>query len=325
MKRRHSFHVFAGCAIFLAVSGLAVAQDYPSRPIRIVVPTPAGGIFDIVARIVAEKISVDLGKPIIVENRPGADGNIGIDAVAKSAPDGYTWLISGPALLINPLIYGNLPWNGLRDFQGVGVPALVQNVAVIPATLPVKTLKEFVAYATARPGQLNFGNPGNGSSPHLSSELLFQVTGIKLTSINYKGQPPLMPDLLSGQVHFTVLALGIALPHIKSGKLRPLAVFTPERVAAMPEVPTVAEAGYAGASLVPWYGIYVPIGTPKDLVARINSVLNNAIGSAVVQSRLMTAGALPGLVKTPEDIQMMARDDAARWGKVVRDAGIKVE
>ena len=325
MKRHQSFLVFAAGAVFLAASGLAAAQDYPSRPVRIVVPTPAGGIFDIVARIVTEKVSTDWGKPIIVENRPGADGNIGIDAVAKAAPDGYTWLISGPALLINPVMYGNLPWNGLRDFQGVGVPALVQNVAVVPATLPVKTLKELVAYAAARPGQLNFGNPGNGSSPHLSSELLFQVTGVKLTSINYKGQPPLMVDLLSGQVHFTVLALGLALPHIKSGKLKALAVIAPERVAALPEVPTVAEAGYPEAGLAAWYGIYVPIGTPKDLVVRINDALNKAIGSAAVQSRLIAAGALPGQVKTPENIQTMARDDALRWSKVVRDSGIKIE
>jgi tripartite-type tricarboxylate transporter receptor subunit TctC len=154
-------------------------------------------------------------------------------------------------------MFGHLPWDGLRDFQGVGVPARVQNVAVVPANLPVKTLREFVAYASARPGQLNFGNAGNGSSPYLSSELLFQVTGIKLASTNYKGQPPLIPDLLSGQVHFTV-ALGLALPHIKSGKLRPLAVFTQERVAALPEVPTVTEAGYPEAGLVPWYGSTYP-------------------------------------------------------------------
>lgn len=323
MKSRPCFRILVTCAMLWLACAPATGQDFPTRPVRIIVPAPAGGIFDIVARVVADKVSADWGKPVIVEQRAGADGNIGIDAAAKAAPDGHTWLITGPALLVNPLIYGNLSWNGLRDFQGVGIPIVGQNIAVVPATLPVKTLKEFAAYASARPGQLNFGNSSTGASPHLSAELFFQVTGIKLVGINYKGQPPLIPDLLSGQVHFTILSFGLALPHIKSGRLTPLAMFTPQRVAALPDVPTVVEAGFPEASLVPWFGIYVPAATPKDIVTRINNAINKAIESPEVQARLSAAGGLPGMVRTPEEIQAMARKDAEVLSKVVRDAGIK--
>jgi len=323
VKSPSLLRVSVACLLLWLASGPATAQEFPSRPVRIIVPAPAGGILDIVARIVADKISADWGKPIIADPRPGADGNIGIDAAAKAAPDGHTWIISGPALLVNPSIFENLPWNGLRDFQGVGIPIIAQNIAVVPASLPVRTLKELAAYAAARPGQLNFGNPGTGASPHLSAELFFQVTGIKMASINYKGQPPLIPDLIRGEVHFTILSFGLALPHIKSGKLTPLAMFTSQRAAALPDVPTVAEAGYPGASLVPWFGFYVPAATPKDIVARINKAINLAIASPDVQARLIAAGGLPGMVKTPEEIQAMATKDAEVLDKVVRDANIK--
>ena len=323
MKSHPIFRTLVASAMLMMAGAPTSAQEFPNRPVRIIVPAPAGGIFDIVARVIADKVSIDWGKPIIVETRVGADGNIGIDAAAKAAPDGHTWLITGPALLVNPLIYGNLPWNGLRDFQGVGVPMVGQNIAVVSSSVPVKTLKEFAAYAAARPGQLNFGNSSTGASPHLSAELFFQVTGIKLTPINYKGQPPLIPDMLSGQVHFSILSLGLALPHIKSGKLTPLAMFTPQRAVALPDVPTVSEAGYPAASLVPAFVLYVPSATPKDIVARINSGINKAIGSPEVQSRLQAAGGLPGMEKTPEQIQAMVKQDAEVLSKIVRDAGIK--
>jgi tripartite-type tricarboxylate transporter receptor subunit TctC len=198
---------------------------------------------DLLARAITEKIAAGWGQPILVEGRPGADSNLGTEAVAKSAPDGYTWMMTGPAVLSNPSIYGNLPWSPLRDFQGVGVAVWNLNVAVVPATLPVANLAEFVAYAKARPGQLNFGNPGTGSSNHLSTELFFQVAGIQLTNIGYKGQPPAIPDLINGQLQFKVVALGLAAPHIRSGRLKALAAFSPQRLKQLPDVPTVAEAG----------------------------------------------------------------------------------
>lgn len=304
-------------------ASLAFAQPYPTKPVRVIVPYPTGGIVDLLARAVTEKIAAGWGQPIIVEGRPGADSNLGTEAAAKSAADGYTWLMTGPAILSNPSIYSTLTWAPLRDFQGVGVAVWNLNVAVVPASLPVANLQEFVAYAKARPGQLNFGNPGTGSSNHLSSELFFQVAGIKLANIGYKGQPPAIPDLINGQLQFKVVALGLAAPHIKSGRLKALAAFSPQRLKQLPEVPTVAEAGYPEAGIVPWYGIYVPSATPRDLVARINAEINKALQSPDVQERIEKIGGLPGPVKTPDEIQAMMKSDFERWGKVVREAAIK--
>lgn len=306
-----------------ASTGVAIAQPFPAKPVRLIVPYPAGGIVDLLGRAITEKIAAGWGQPILVEVRPGADSNIGTEAVAKSPPDGYTWLMTGPAILSNPSIYGTLPWHPLRDFQGVGAAVWNLNVAVVPAALPVATLQEFVAYAKARPGQLNFGNPGTGSSNHLSSELFQQVAGLKMVNIGYKGQPPAIPDLLNGQLQFKIVALGLATPHIRSGKLKALAVFSPQRLKQLPEVPTVSEAGYPEAGLVPWYGVYVPAATPKDLVARINAEINKAISSADVQDRIEKLGSLPGPVKTADEVQAMMKSDYERWGTVVRAAGIK--
>jgi tripartite-type tricarboxylate transporter receptor subunit TctC len=310
-------------AVLALFAGGVHAQPYPSKPVRVIVPYPTGGIVDLLARAVTEKIAAGWGQPILVEGRPGADSNIGTEAVAQSAPDGYTWLVTGPAILSNPTIYNTLPWHPLRDFQGVGAAVWNLNVAIVPATLPVATLQEFVAYAKTRPGQLNFGNPGTGSSNHLSTELFFQVAGIQLINIGYKGQPPAIPDLINGQLQFKVVALGLAAPHIKSGRLKALAVFSPQRLKQLPDVPTVSEAGYPEAGLVPWYGIYVPSGTPRDVVARINSEINKAIAAPDVQERIERIGGLPGPIKTADEIQAMMKSDFERWGKVVRTAGIK--
>ncbi|MBI3373204.1 MAG: tripartite tricarboxylate transporter substrate binding protein [Betaproteobacteria bacterium] len=311
--------------LLLVAAQTALAQGYPSKPVRVIVPYPTGGIVDIVARAITEKIAAGWGHPILVEGRPGADSNIGTDLVAKSAPDGYTWLVTGPAVLSNPTIYGNLSWDPLRDFQAVGIVVWNQNIAVVPATLPVNSMKEFVEYAKARPGQLNFGNPGTGSSNHLSTELFIQVAGIRMVNIGYKGQPPAIPDLLNGALHFKIVALGLAAPHVRSGKLKALATFTHERVTALPEVPTIAEAGFPEAALVPWYGAYVRAGTPREIVERINSEINKALRSPEVSDRLLNSGSLPGSVKSADEIQAMMRSDYERWGKVVRAAGIKAQ
>jgi tripartite-type tricarboxylate transporter receptor subunit TctC len=322
-KFRSICALIAALALSLAVGGAFAQGAYPSKVVKVVVPYPAGGIVDIVARAITDKIASSWGQPIIIEPRPGANSNLGTEQVAKSAPDGYTWLVTGPAILSNPAIYGNLSWNPVKDFTTVGLAVWNLNIAVVPASLPVNSMKEFVEYTKARPGQLNFGNPGTGSSNHLSTELFLQVAGLKMVNIGYKGQPPAIPDLLNGQLHFKIVALGLALPHVQSGKLKALATFSHERLKQMPQLPTIAETGYREAALVPWYGIYVPAGTPKDVVTRIHAEIGKALQAPEVQDRLEKSGSQPGTRKSLEELATLTKDDYERWSKVVQQAGIK--
>ena len=256
------FAVGVAAGLALATPSARAADNWPSRPIHIVVPYPAGGIVDIVARAVTEQVGRDLKQAIVVEARPGASSNIGTAAVARSEGDGYTWLVTGPAVLVNPSLYKDAGWDPLKDFKCVGLAVWNQSVALVPPSFPVKTIGEFVALAREKPDQLNFGNPGTGSSIDLSAQKLFQAADIKLTNVSYKGQPPALLDLMTGLIHFEIVSLALALPHIKEGTVKPLAVFTEQRVADLPDVPTITEAGFAQAAYVPWYGIYVPSATP---------------------------------------------------------------
>src|ERR1700675_1781258 len=284
----------SAAAMLLGVAPCAQAQgNYPNRPIHIVVPYPAGGIVDIVARAVTEQVGRDWKQPVISEARPGGNSNIGTAAVARSDPDGYTWLITGPAVLVNPTLYKDAGWDALKDFKCVGLAIWNQSVAVVNPTMPAKTLAEFVALARAKPGQLNFGNPGTGSSIDLTAQKLFQVANIKLANIGYKGQPPALIDLITNLMHFEIASLELALPHIKAGTVKPLAVFTDKRVADLPDVPTIAEAGFAEAAYVPWYGIYVPSATPDAIVDKINDAINKALQNHEVQRQLSLAN-IPG-------------------------------
>src|SRR6266849_4766461 len=235
-------------ATLLGIDAGAQAQsNYPVRPIHIIVPYPSGGIVDIVARAVTEQVGRDWKATVVVEARPGANSNIGTAAVARSEPDGYTWLVTGPAVLVNPGIYKDAGWDVMKDFKCVGLAAWTQAVAVVNPTLPVKTIAEFVELARSKPGQLNFGNPGTGSSIDLSAQKLFQSANIQLTNVGYKGQPQALIDLMTNLMHFEIVSLALALPHIKQGNIKPLAVLTHTRVADLPDVPTIAEAGYAEA------------------------------------------------------------------------------
>ena len=214
---------------------------------------------------------------MVVEAKPGANSNIGTAEVARSAPDGYTWLVTGPAVLVNPSIYKDAGWNAMRDFKCVGLVVWNQSAAVVHRSMPVKTLKDFVELAKSKPGKLNFGNPGIGSSIDLTAKNLFKIADIEITNIGYKGQPQALIDLITNQMHFRSCSLALALPHIKDGKLKALAVFTKERVKELPDVPTIAEAGYPDAAYLPWYGIYVPAATPDELVERIHEAINKAL------------------------------------------------
>jgi len=309
-------------AAMLFGAGARAESDYPNRPIHIVVPYPAGGIVDIVARAVTEQIGRDFKQAIVVEARPGANSNIGTAAVARSEPDGYTWLVTGPAVLVNPVLYKDAGWDTLKDFKCVGLAVWNQSVALVNPSMPVKTLGEFVELARARPGQFNFGNPGTGSSIDLSAQKLFQAANIKLTNIGYKGQPQALVDLMSNLMHFEIVSLALALPHIKQGTVKPLAVFTDKRVPDLPDVPTIAEAGYADAAYVPWYGIYVPSATPDALVAKIHAGINAALENPQVQRELSVAD-IPGKPMRLNDLAGLMRADHDKLRGVIEASGIK--
>jgi tripartite-type tricarboxylate transporter receptor subunit TctC len=296
-------------------------NPYPNRPIHIVVPYPAGGIVDIVARAVTEQVGRDLKTAIVADSRPGANSNIGTASVARSDPDGYTWLVTGPAVLVNPTLYKDAGWDPLKNFKCVGLAVWNQSVALVNPSMPVKTLAEFVDYARSKPGQLNFGNAGTGASTDLTAQKLFRVANIQLANIGYKGQPPALVDLMTNRMNFEVVSLALALPHIKQGTVKPLAVFTEKRVPDLPDVPTIAEAGYPEAAYVPWYGIYVPAATPDDVVEKINAAINKALKNPDVQRQLAVAD-IPGKPMPLDELASLMKADHGKLTAVVKAAGI---
>src|SRR5712692_5743184 len=305
-------------ATLLGIDAGAQAQsNYPVRPIHIIVPYPAGGIVDIVARAVTEQVGRDWKQSIVVEARPGANSNIGTAAVARSDPDGYTWLVTGPAVLVNPALYKDAGWDAMQSFKCVGLAVWNQSVAVVHPSMPAKTLAEFVELARSKPGQLNFGNPGTGSSIDLTAQKLFQAADIKLTYVGYKGQPPALIDLMTNLMHFEIVSLALALPHIKQGTIKPLAVFTEKRVPDLPDVPTIAEAGYAAAAYVPWYGIYVPSTTPDPLVEKIHEAINKALQNPDVQRQLSVAD-IPGKPMPLNELASLMKADYEKLTAVVK-------
>src|SRR5471030_2560506 len=311
----------AGLAVIL-LSPCALAQgNYPVRPIHIIVPYPAGGIVDIVARTITEQVGRDWKQTVVLEARPGGNRNIGTAAVARSDPDGYTWLVTGPAVLVNPTLYKDAGWDAMRDFKCVGLAIWNQSVAVVNPTMPAKTLAEFVALARSKPGELNFGNPGTGSSIDLTAQKLFQTAGIKLTNIGYKGQPPALIDFITNLMHFEIVSLALALPHIKQGTIKPLAVFTEKRVSDLPDVPTIAEAGYPGALYVSWYGIYVPSATSDAIVEKIHDGINKALENPDVIRQLSIAD-IPGRPMPLGELAALMKADHEKLTRVVKDSGM---
>ncbi|MEO8320527.1 MAG: tripartite tricarboxylate transporter substrate binding protein [Bradyrhizobium sp.] len=313
-----------GLALGLALlpGNAAQAQsNYPNRAIHIIVPYPAGGIVDIVARAVTEQVGRDWKQTVIVEARPGGNSNIGTAAAARSDPDGYTWLVTGPAALVNPTLYKDAGWDAMKGLRCVGLAIWNQSVAVVNPSLAVKTLGEFVELARSKPGQLNFGNAGTGSSLDLTAQKLFQAADIKLTNVGYRGQPPALIDLMSDLMNFEIVSLALALPHIKEGKIKPMAVFTEKRVADLPDVPTIAEAGYPGASYVSWYGIYVPAGTPDAIAEKINDGINKALLNPDVQKQLSIAD-IPGKPMSLSELAALMKADHDKLTTVVKASGM---
>jgi len=311
--------------IALMLGGSAMAQgNYPSRPIHIIVPYPAGGIVDIVARIVTEQVGRDLKQAIVVEAKRGANGNIGTAAAARSEGDGYTWLVTGPAALVNPTLYKDAGWDAMKDLKCVGLAVWNQSVALVHPSMPARTIGEFVELAKSKPGVFNFGNPGTGSSIDLSAQKLFQAANIKLTNVGYKGQPPALIDLITNLMHFEIVSLELALPHIKAGSVKPLAVFTDKRVADLPDVPTIAEAGFPEAAYVPWYGIYVPSTTPNAIVEKINEAVNKALQNPDVQRQLSVAN-IPGKPMSLADLAALMKADYEKLTLVVKTSGMALQ
>ena len=311
------------CAL-VAVAAAAHAQQWPSKAIRVVVNFPPGGAADQIARGVAPPLGEALGQPVVVENRPGANGNIGAEAVAKSAPDGYTLLMSsGGAFSVNPHLYTRLPFDPLKDLVPVAAAARILVFLVVKPDLPVKSVEEFVALARANPGRLSYGSPGSGSSPHIAGEMFKRAAKVDVVHVPYKGAAPALTDLLGGQLDF-MFDPGIGLGHVRAGKLRLLAVGSPKRSPLFPDVPTVAEAGMAGFDADSWFGFYAPAGVPADILGRLNRELNRALQTPPVRDRILAIGGEPVAMSAAEFAEVQ-RKDRERFGAVVREAGIRLD
>jgi tripartite-type tricarboxylate transporter receptor subunit TctC len=312
-------------ALPLAAFTLGAGPQYPSKSIRFVVPFAPGGTSEIVARAVAQELSTQLGHTVYVENKAGGASTIAMAEVARSAPDGHTIILGHVgSLAVNPYAMSIQPYDVNKDFIPVALLARVPNLFVVNADVPAKGFKEFIAMAKAKPGSLNYGSAGNGSAGHLAFEYLKMVTETDITHVPYRGTGPQLQDLLGGRIQAASAGTPALLPHIKSGKVRALAVGTRERIPALPDVPTVAEMGYREFETSQWYGVLVPAGTPREIVSKLNTEINKALRSNAVAQRLANDNAVIS-IGTPEQFAAFIRDEQARWEKVVQRAKMKIE
>ena len=313
-------------ALLVGCMPLAVAAQgaYPSKPIRMIVPYPPGGPTDVLGRIVAQKLSESLGQQVVVENRPGASGMIGSEVVAKAAPDGYTLLTNASIHVINPSLYPKMNFDALRDFAPVSLIAQVPLILVVNPGLPVKSVPELIALAKAQPNRLNFGSSGNAAAPHLAGESFKIATGVQMQQVPYKGSAPALTDLIGGQVQLIFDSMPSAMPHVKSGKVRALAVTTAKRSPTVPDLPTIAESGVPGFDISTWYGVWAPAGTPKDIVNKIAAEIAKALHQPAVRERLAALGAEP-VGNTPEEFAAYCQSELAKWSKIVRESGAKAD
>jgi tripartite-type tricarboxylate transporter receptor subunit TctC len=308
------------CAI---AAGAAVAQPYPVKPVRLVIPFPPGGSTDLVGRLIGQQLTEATGQQVIIDNRGGAGGNIGVELVARAAPDGYTLVLghigtfgSGPSL------YAKLPFDPIRDFAPIGLFGGVSNLAVVHPSLPVKTIKELIVLARARPGQLNYGSAGVGSASHLQVEYFKLLTKTDIVQVPYKGTGPMVTDLVAGQTQLTITGVPGLLGQVKAGRLRPIAAASERRLALFPDVPTAVEAGLPGFVVTTWYGPLAPAKTPAAIITRLNSELQKMVQRREVLDRLANEGIEP-MSGTPEQYGAHIKDEIARWAKVIKAAGIK--
>lgn len=325
--KRHRAIVAAGvvlAALVLAPVTLR-AQSYPSKPIRLIIPFPPGGSTDILGRSLAQKLSEAWGQQVLVDNRGGAGGTIGADLAAKAPADGYTLLMGHiGTLAVNVALYPKLSYDPIRDFAPVCMVALVPNVLVVHPALPVKNVSELIAYAKANPGKLNYSSGGNGSAAHLAVEYFKLQTKTEIVHVPYKGTGPSVTDLIAGQVSMTMTGAPAVMPHVQSGRIRALGVSSPQRIPALAQIPTVAESGVPGFDATQWYGVVAPVGTPKDIVARLNAEIRKIMQSKEMLERLNTEGAISA-AGTPEQFDAYIKSEIARWGAVVKAAGMKAD
>ncbi|MEP6655681.1 MAG: tripartite tricarboxylate transporter substrate binding protein [Betaproteobacteria bacterium] len=301
------------------------AEGYPTKPIRLIVPFPPGGPADVLARMVGEKLGASMGKQVVVDNRPGAGGNLGMELAAKALPDGYT-LVLAPAgnLTVNPSLYRNVPYDVAKDFAAVSVLAAVPNILVVHPSVPVNTIAELAQYAKAHPGALNFSSPGPGSGAHLAGELFKSMAGVDMVHVPYNGIAPAVTAVLGGQVQLMFAGAPAVLQHVKARKLKALGVASPGRLAAVPEMPTIAESGLPGFDVTSWYGIVAPAGTPTEVIARLQRELEKALRAPDVREKLGGLGAEP-IGNSPAEFDAMIRSETAKWRKIVKDAEITAE
>ena len=325
MKSTARISRLALATAFAASAASALAQPYPSQPIKMIVPFTAGGTTDILARTIGQKLGEAWKQPVIVENKPGAGGNIGADTVAKAKPDGYTLLMGTIGTqAINQSLYAKMPYDAAKDFAPITLVAIVPNVLLVHPSVPAKNVAELVALAKSKPGQLNFASSSTGGSPHLSGEMFKQMTGTDIVHVPYKGSAPAITDLLGGQVSMMFDNLPSGLPHVQGGKLRALAVTSAKRSPAAPDIPTIAESGVTGYEVDSWFGILAPAGTPKEIVAKLNAEIVKILQMPDVKERLAAQGAVP-VGNTPEQFAEHIARETAKWAKVVKTSGAKVD
>lgn len=314
-------------ALVLAFAGAAsaYAQQYPGRPIRMIVPFPPSGSTDIMARVLAQKLTERLGQQVIVDNRGGAGGRIGMELAAKAPPDGYTLMMSTSIThTVGVSLYSKLPYNVLTDFAPITMAASVPLLVVVNPSVPARSVKELIVLAKASPGQLNYASPGNGTSGHLAAEMFKSMASVDIVHVPYKGGGPAVMDLIGGQVQMLILSAVATLPHVKSGKLKALALTSLTRSPDLPNIPTVSESGLPGYEVVLWYGVFAPAKTPKAIVTRLNQDVVKIMQSPEMGARLASEGGRP-VGNTPEQFQEIIKADVAKWAKIVKDADIKVE
>ena len=312
-------------AVACALSpGLAVAQAYPSQPIRFIVPfTPGTGI-DIIARSVGQRLSERIGQAVVVENRAGASGNIGTELAAKAKPDGYTVLVTVSTFVANRPLFKNVPYDPVKDFAPITLSAWGSLLIVAHPSTGFSTVPELVAAAKASPGKLNYGSPGVGTPHHISMELFKNVTGVAVVHVPYKGTAGAVTDLLGGQINLMFLPIHVALPHVRAGKLKALAVSSPQRSGLAPDVPTLSETGIQGVEVDMWYAFFAPHGTPKEVIARLNSEMRAILGTPEIRASFLAQGLEP-TASTPEEVRSLVEKDLVKWERVVREAKISPE